>query len=127
MTQASVATGFGKRLVALFAAIDEKNTDKFLEFLSDDAVFRFGSAAEVQGHEAIRTAVDAFFASIASSKHSLRNVVSDGRSLACEGDVAYERLDGALISLPFMNMFELRGTLIEHYKIYIDIGPLYAA
>jgi hypothetical protein len=31
-----------------------------------------------------------------------------------------------LLTLPFTNVFELDGELISHYKIYIDIAPLYA-
>ena len=40
--------------------------------------------------------------------------------------MTYRRHDGTEITLPFTNVFEYRGDLIAHYKIYIDIGPLYA-
>ncbi len=109
----------------LFAAIDARDTARFLKFLSPDAAFRFGSAPAVSGHEAIGEAVGGFFASIAGVKHSLNMTMLDGDTLVCEGDVTYTRYDGSSITLPFANVFELQGNLISHYKIYADIGPLY--
>jgi ketosteroid isomerase-like protein len=112
-------------LERLFAAIDTKDTEAFLSFLTDDATFRFGSGPAVNGKEVIRDAVDGFFSSIASSRHSVANVLRDGAMQVCEGEVTYRRMDGSELSLPFTNVFELDGPLIRHYKIYIDIGPLY--
>ena len=40
--------------------------------------------------------------------------------------MTYTRLDGSEITLPFTDVFEYRDELIAHYKIYMDIGPLYA-
>ena len=114
------------RLDGLFAAIDAKDTEAFLGYLTTDATFRFGSAPPVTGHTAIREGVDGFFASIASSKHSLMNVIGNDRILVCEGQVTYSRLNGSDITLPFTNVFEVDGDRIAHYKIYIDIAPLYS-
>ncbi len=113
-------------LDGLFASIDAKDTTTFLEFLADDAVFRFGSAPAVQGHAAIGIAVDGFFGSIAGSNHNLNKPLRDGSTLVCEGEVTYRRHSGTEVTLPFTNVFELDGELISHYKIHIDIAPLYA-
>jgi len=109
----------------LFSAIDTKDIETFLSFLTDDATFRFGSAPAVSGKKNIRGAVDSFFSSIASSHHDVANVLRDGAIQVCEGEVTYRRMDGSELSLPFTNVFELDGPLIHHYRIYIDIGPLY--
>jgi uncharacterized protein (TIGR02246 family) len=114
-----------RRLDRLFAAIDAKDTETFLRFMTDDATFRFGSAPAVSGKDAIRQAVDGFFSSIAGSRHQLTNILEDDATRVCEGEVTYQRLDGSELSLPFTNIFELDGRLIRHYKIYIDVGPLY--
>ena len=114
------------RLAGLFAAIDAKNTEAFLAYLAEEAVFRFGSAPETAGHESIRDGVNGFFASIAGSSHAIGNVVDSDTTLFCEGEVTYERHNGTEITLPFANVFELDGERISHYKIYIDIAPLYA-
>ena len=110
----------------LFATIDEQNVDRFVHFLTDDAIFRFGSAAPVEGQAEIREAVDGFFATIAGSKHVLGTMLADNGTLVCEGEVTYTRHDDSEITLPFVNVFEFEGELISHYKIYADSGPLYA-
>jgi ketosteroid isomerase-like protein len=112
-------------LGSLLAAIDGKDTETFLEYLSDDALFRFGSAPAVRGSETIRAAVDGFFDTIKGSTHSLTNTLVNGSTLVCEGEVTYQRLNDSKLTLPFVNVFELDGELISDYKIYIDIAPLY--
>jgi limonene-1,2-epoxide hydrolase len=114
---------FGK----LFVSIDAMDTEGFLGFISPEAEFRFGSAAPVRGHAAIRAAVDGFFASIAGLSHELQRVVTDDDTVICEGEVTYTRHDGSRITLPFCNLFETDGDLITLYRIYADITPLYAA
>lgn len=122
----TIAESKHRMLDDLFATIDEKNVDRFLHFLTDDAIFRFGSAAPVAGQAEIREAVEAFFATIAGCKHTLGNILAEEDTLACEGEVTYTRHDESEITLPFANFFEFEGELISHYKIYADSGPLYA-
>ena len=110
----------------LFAAIDRKDTEQFLSCIAPDATFRFGSAPAVAGHDAIGAAVGGFFDSIAGLSHEVKQTMSSGSALVCEGDVTYTRHDGSEITLPFVNVFEVADGLIAEYKIYIDIGPLYA-
>ncbi len=110
----------------LFARIDEKDTERFLDFLTDDASFRFGSAPPAQGREVIRTVLDGFFASIAGLSHELSRAVEETGAIICEGTVTYTRHDGSKIALPFADILELEGDRISNYKIYMDAGPLYA-
>lgn len=113
-------------LAELFAAIDAMDTPGFLDKLTASAVFRFGSSPAVQGREAIGAAVDQFFGTIAGIRHEVTRRIGDGSLLACEGSVTYTRHDASEITLPFANVFELDGDLIGGYRVYVDIGPLYA-
>lgn len=113
------------RLDDLFKAVDAKDTDRFLGFLTDQASFRFGSASPAIGKEAIRAAVDGFFSTIAASQHVLSRIVAEEDVIICEGEVTYTRHDASEISLPFANILEFDGELISAYKIYADAGPLY--
>ena len=56
----------------LFAAIDAQDGAAFVSYLTDDAVFRFGSAPPVRGRAAVQEAVEAFFASIAGLSTAIR-------------------------------------------------------
>lgn len=110
----------------LFAAIDAKDTERFLDYLTDEGSFRFGAAPPAEGKEAVRAAVEGFFSSIAGCEHVVPRFVSADDVIMCEGQVIYTRHDGSQITLPFANVFEMDGELICSYKIYTDIGPLYA-
>ena len=123
MTKSSAASD---KAGGMFAAIDSKDAQAFVGFLTDDAVFRFGSAPAVRGREAILAAVDGFFGTIAACSHDVQNTLASGSTLVCEGEVTYRRHDDTEITLPFTDIFEYDGDLISQYKIYIDISPLYA-
>ena len=110
----------------LFASIDANDAAAFVGYLTDDAVFRFGSAPPVQGRAAIQAAVDGFFGTIAGCSHDVQKVLSSGSTQVCEGEVTYRRQDGSEITLPFTDVFEYEGELVARYKIYMDISPLYA-
>ena len=119
-------TDRSRLLKELFAAIDAMNTPGFLGKLSPTAVFRFGSSPAVQGKDAVGSAVDGFFSTIAGISHTITRQVSDGQVLGCEGSVTYMRHDASTITLPFANFFEFDGDLISDYRVYVDIAPLYA-
>ena len=110
----------------MFAAIDSKDGAAFAAYLTEDAIFRFGSAPPVQGRDAIQAAVEGFFGTIAGCSHRITNTLRQDDTLVCEGEVTYRRHDGSEITLPFTDVFEYAGELITHYKIYIDVSPLYA-
>lgn len=110
----------------LFAAIDAQDTAAILQFLAPDAQFRFGSSEPLDGHAAIGSALDDFFASIAGCEHQLHRVWQTDDSLVCTGQVTYRRHDDSRITLPFADVLELAGDRISGYYIYADIGPLYA-
>jgi ketosteroid isomerase-like protein len=114
------------RINELFATIDRKDAKRFVEFLTADAVFRFGSAPAVQGHTAIEQAVSGFFSAIAGCRHQLRASWTGTETFACEGEVTYQRHDGSEITLPFADVFDTRGNMICGSRIYIDIAPLFA-
>lgn len=110
----------------LFAAIDANDAAAFVGFLTDDAVFRFGSAPAVEGRAEIQAAVQAFFDSIKTCSHTLTSSFGRGSTYFCEGETTYTRHDGSQVTVPFADVFEYDGDLIAQYKIYADISPLYA-
>jgi ketosteroid isomerase-like protein len=116
-----------KLLRDLFAAIDSCDSERFANFLTADAAFRFGSAPAVAGREAVRDAVAGFFTTIAGVRHELGLMAATGDTLICEGEVTYTRHDHSTVTLPFADVLDVEDGLISNYKIYIDIAPLYAA
>lgn len=114
------------RMAKLFASIDGKDAAAFVGFLTEDATFRFGSAEAIKGRAAIAAGVDAFFASIKACSHNVTKTIAHESTLICEGEVTYTRHDDTKVGVPFVDIFELTGDLINDYKIYIDISPVYS-
>lgn len=110
----------------LFTTIDSMDTSGFVARLTPGAEFRFGNAPAVNGSAPIGEAVGAFFATIAGLRHEVSRIIADGASVACEGNVTYTRHDGTQVTLPFADTFVFDGDLIDSYRIFIDISPLYA-
>jgi ketosteroid isomerase-like protein len=109
----------------VFAVIDARDAAGFAALLTPDAQFRFGNSPTLVGSDAIRDAVGAFFAAISSCRHRLIRTWGGPAWVACEGEVTYVRHDRSEITVPFADVFQLRGNLISVYRIYIDNSPLF--
>jgi uncharacterized protein (TIGR02246 family) len=112
------------QLEGLFKAIDAKDADSFVSYLTEDAVFRYGSGDAVKGREAIREYVAGFFGTIQALQHRVTETWGQDGSLVCQGEVTYTKLDGNEIILPFVNVFRLDKERVRDYRIYIDPSPL---
>jgi hypothetical protein len=108
----------------LFEAIDSKDADGFVSFLTEDARFRFANAPVIRNRENIRNAVVLFFSGIKSSRHHILNVWEPDSVVICEGEVNYIRQNSSELSLPFADIFQMKDNLISDYRIYMDISPL---
>jgi ketosteroid isomerase-like protein len=110
----------------IFAAFDAKDVSALAGFMTDDVRLRLGNGEPVQGKSALVEAVDAFLASVASFRHEVLNVWSDGDALIAEFDVHYTRLDGGEVTLPCCNVFRVRDGLVAEYRSYMDATPVYS-
>lgn len=115
---------------SIFAATDAKDTDAKLELVTDDVSLVFGSAEAIHGKNAFAEASDTFNDSLREVRHEITGlwVVSDGGEdlVLCQLQVHYTRLDGKALTLPCFNVFRVDDGLISDYRIYMDIGPVYA-
>ncbi|HVO12462.1 MAG TPA: nuclear transport factor 2 family protein [Vicinamibacteria bacterium] len=114
-------------LAPLFQAIDAKDADKFASFLTDDAVFRFGNAAPARGKAGVQQAVAGFFTSIAALRHTLGDAWAHPDAVVLHGEVTYTRHDGSQLTVPFANVFKMRGSLIREYLVFADVSALWTA
>lgn len=110
----------------VFAAVDAADAGRFAGFFAEDGAFRFGNAPPVVGRVAIEAAVAGFFGSIRSCRHRLLRFWDAEGRCAMDGEVRYQRLDGAELTLPFANVFVLRDGRIAQYLVFVDLAPLFA-
>ena len=110
----------------LFDSIDRMDADDMASFLTENARFRFGNAEPVTGKKQIRDVVAGFFSTIKALKHRILKVWQFEDTVICQGEVTYTRKDGRLVTVPFMNLFTMDGSLIHEYLIYNNVSPLFA-
>lgn len=108
----------------LFAAIDAKDTQRFVGFLAEDATFRLGNQPAVRGRAAIGAAVQGFFGSIKACRHEVAGSWTHPDSVVCHGQVTYTRADDTRVTVPFANVMTIRGELVSEYLIFVDVAPL---
>jgi ketosteroid isomerase-like protein len=111
----------------VLAAVDANDATRFAGFIAPDGLFRFSNAEPVRGRAAIESVVAGFFRSIRGCQHELLGYWQDADGCAMRGNVTYIRHDGRQLTLPFANVFAMRGEVIAEYLIYVDVTPLYAA
>ena len=111
-------------LVKLFETIDNKDAEGFCSFLTDDAVFAYGSQAPVAGREPIREYVAGFFSSVEGLGHAIEESWQVGGTAFVRGEVTYRLPGGKVVSLPFLNLLRLQEERFSEYRVFIDPTPL---
>jgi ketosteroid isomerase-like protein len=113
-------------IMSLFQAIDNKDSENFISFLSDNAVFRFGNIPPVEGKENIRQFLDNWFPTIRSVSHDQIEVWEAEGVKIMNGRVTYTRHDGSQLIVFFANTFKMQADKIKDYYIFVDTSQLYA-
>lgn len=108
----------------LFTAIDRKDADGFVSFLTEDACFRFANAPAICNRADIQKAVAQFLSSVKSLRHSVIDVWQQDNTVICEGEVTYTRHNGSELIIPFVDIFRMKGELIADYRIFMDVSSL---
>jgi ketosteroid isomerase-like protein len=110
----------------VFAALDGKHPAAVTARITDDVRMRLGNADAVDGKAEFVEATTAFVASISAIRHEITSIWSFDDVVIAELDVDYERLDGRKVTLPRCNVVRVRNGLASDYRVYLDIGPVYA-
>jgi len=111
----------------VFAIVDKADAAGFAALFAPDGRFVFGNAAPIQGPAAIEEGTGAFFAGIRSLRHEIVNQWEVGADTIVELVVEYHRLTDDFVTLPGVTIFTRDDAgLITHYRIYVDLAPLFA-
>ena len=108
----------------LFASIDAMDPDRFVSFLTDDAVFRYGSSPAAEGRTTVREGVAGFFTTVKALGHTIEGVWEQPDVVFVQGLVHYTRHDDSKVSIPFCNCLKMNGEKIREYLVYIDPTPM---
>jgi hypothetical protein len=115
-------------------SVDRKDAAGFARAFAPDGWVQFGNWPRTTGREAIIAAIAQFFEGFQSLSHRSVGQWFDGRTLVLEADVTYLRHDGRTVTVPACTIFRLAADpgpdgkpLAKECRIYVDLGPLYAA
>jgi ketosteroid isomerase-like protein len=110
-----------------FRAVDRKDIDGFIDMLTDDHKFIFGSRPPVIGKDDAREQVLFFWTLIGRLKHNIWRVSEVGDDLIfVEANVDYERPDGQWVTVPCCDVIRIRGDKICEQRAYLDQSPVFA-
>jgi limonene-1,2-epoxide hydrolase len=111
----------------LFKDIDSMEPDAFARHLSDDVRFTFGNADTVVGRDNVRDVWAGFCDGIDGVRHAVVEQFDTPSATIVESTVTYTRKDGSTVALPVVTIYRGEGELIEDYRIFMDVAPLFAA
>jgi hypothetical protein len=70
--------------------------------------------------------VDYVFTTFKGLTHTSTGLWEQGDDIIVRLSVEYTRHDDNKVTLPCVNIFKMKDGLIDDYRIYMDIGPVYA-
>ncbi|GAA3044191.1 hypothetical protein GCM10010464_05410 [Pseudonocardia yunnanensis] len=112
-------------LTDLYTKVDSLDTEAVLAGFAPEGTMRYGSAAPMYGHDAIRAGLTWLFTSYRRIGHEFLNVWAAGSTLLVEATVTYGCLDGCDVAVPALTIIERRNGLIDDLHIFIDPTPVH--
>jgi limonene-1,2-epoxide hydrolase len=109
----------------LFDDIDSMVPEAFAKHLSEEVSFVFGNSEPVIGRENVRETWANFCAAIHGVSHAVVEQWVSGPVTIAEALVTYTRKDDSTVSLPVVTIYRGEGDLIEDYRIFMDVNPLF--
>lgn len=100
--------------------------EAFARHLADDVRFTFGNAETVVGRDAVRDVWAGFCEGIAGVHHDVIEQFEQGAATIVESTVTYTRTDASTVTLPVVTIYRGAGELIEDYRIFMDVAPLFS-
>ena len=110
----------------LFADIDTMVPEAFAQHLAEDVTMRFGNAPTMHGRDACRAAWAGFCELVDGVHHEVVNQWAVDDVTIAETAVTYTRKDGARVTVPVVTIYRAGGELIDEYRVFLDLTPVFA-
>jgi ketosteroid isomerase-like protein len=110
----------------VFADVDRMDAEAFASHLAEDCVLRFANADEVVGRDPIEEAIAGFFNTIKGLSHHIVEQWDVDDTTIVQTEATYRRLDDRPVTVPAITVYRRSGDLIDEYRIFVDLSPVYA-
>ncbi len=114
-----------KDVLNLFNAIDNCDSQAMVQYLDENANFKFANMPVVTGRKNIFEFLEGFFKSIKAISHKNLEVWELDGIKFVNGTVTYTRHDGSTLTVDYSNTFKMKGEKILDYHIFVDNSELY--
>jgi len=110
----------------VLADVDRMDAKAFASYLGGDCVLRYANADEVVGRDAIEEAIAGFFSTIKGLSHHIVEQWEVGDMTIVQLEATYTRMDDRRVTLPAVTIYRRGTDLIDEYRVYVDLAPVYA-
>ncbi|MGW6401306.1 nuclear transport factor 2 family protein [Streptomyces sp. NPDC055134] len=111
----------------VFALVDATDAAGFSRLFAPQGRMRFGNNEPMAGPEAIEAGVGGFFGTVKGLRHTAVREWYAGSDAIIEETVDYFRLGGDTVTIPAVTMWHVdEAGLIDDFRVYFDLAPLYA-
>jgi ketosteroid isomerase-like protein len=111
-------------IVNVFRDIDSMDADRFVQHLTEDAVFVYGSGEPVKGKEDIREHLGFFYTSLTNLQHRILDVWEVPGVVVVQLEGIYTLKDGNVYTIPILDLLKKDEELIKDWLIYADPSPM---
>ena len=126
MTAAPTTATDEELVVAMCAAVDAGEAERFASWFAEDALYRFGNAEPVFGHAAIVAATAGAVQVMPGVHHVVDQVARVGNQLFCRFTIEVPRAGGDL-AMPCVTVIQQGDDgLIVDYRVHMDPSPVSA-
>ncbi len=110
----------------LLADVDRMDAKGFASYMAEDCVLRYANADEVVGRDAIEEAIAGFFGTIKGISHHVVGEWDVDDTTIVQFEATYTRMDDRQVTVPAVTIYRRGSDLIDDYRIYVDLAPVYA-
>ena len=110
----------------LFDDIDSMEPERFTAHLADDVTMRFGNAEPVHGRDAVRDVWAGFCDGIDGVSHAIVEQLGVRAGTSWRRTSPTRARTAATVTVPVVTIYREGDELIDDYRIFIDLAPLFA-
>ena len=109
----------------ILEALDNRDLDTFMQHLTEDVEFRFGSDLPVKGYKGVKNSISLFLGDLKKINHSVESEWEVDSTLIVKGMANYHNINGRNVCIPFCDIWTLSTEeKIKSYQIYCDPRPM---
>lgn len=111
----------------VFRRVDTFDAAQFAELFAPQGRLVFANGDPTYGPAAAEASTGGFFSTIRGISHKLVGEWHQGATSVADVETTYDRVDGKKVTLAAVSIMHRREDgLIDDYRVFFDVAPIYA-